>query len=54
VKFTKEKVDTADELLARVSDVAGRITEREGRLRRTTRDPRTRFAKRVESYGGIV
>ena len=47
MKFTKEKLGTADEFLARISGVAGRITEREDRLRRTTRDLRARFAKSV-------
>jgi hypothetical protein len=38
----KRKVDTQDELLARVVDAAARIKKREDRLRRTKREFRTR------------
>ena len=47
------KVDTRDELLARVLDVAASIKKREDQLRRTTRDLRTRVAKCTEVDGGI-
>jgi AmiR/NasT family two-component response regulator len=53
VKFTKEKVDTADELLARILDAAVSITKREDQLRRTTSDLRTRVAKRTEADGVV-
>ena len=43
--LTKIKVDTPDELLARVLDAAASIQKREGQFRRTTRDLRTRVAK---------
>jgi hypothetical protein len=49
----KIKVDTADELLARILDVAGCIKRREDQLRRTTRDLRSRVAKFTEVDGGI-
>ena len=49
----KIKVDTADELLARILDVAVRINKRENQLRRTMRDFRTRVAKWTEVYGVI-
>jgi hypothetical protein len=38
------KVDTRDELLARVLDAAARINKREDQLRRTTRDFSTQAA----------
>jgi len=38
-------VDTADELLARILDVAGCIKKRADQLRRTTRDLSTPVAK---------
>jgi len=47
------KVDTADELLARILDAAARIKKRDDQLRLTTRDLRTRAAKRVGVGGGI-
>jgi hypothetical protein len=47
------KVDTRDELLARILDAAARIKKREDQLRRTTRDLRTRVAKGSEVDGGI-
>jgi hypothetical protein len=43
----KRKVDTRDELLARVVDTAARIKKREDRLRRTKRELRTRVAKYI-------
>jgi hypothetical protein len=49
----KRKVDTPEELLSRNMDAAARITKREDNLRRTTRDLRTRVAKRTEVDGGI-
>ena len=49
----KRKVDTRDELLARILDAAARIKEREDQLRRTKRDLRTRVAKCIEVDGGI-
>jgi len=49
----KTKVDTTDELLARILDAADRIKKREDQLRRTTRDLRTRVAKCTEVDGGI-
>ena len=44
-KVYKRMVDTADELFARILDVAGCIKKREDRLRRTTRHLRTQIAK---------
>jgi hypothetical protein len=49
----KRKGDTRDELFARVLDAAAPIKKREDQLRRTTRDFRTRVAKRIEVDGGI-
>jgi hypothetical protein len=49
----ERKVDTRDELLAGLSDVADRIKRREDQLRRRTRKLRTRFAKCIEVDGGI-
>jgi hypothetical protein len=49
----KRKVDTRDELLARILDAAARIKKREDQLRRTTRDLRTRVAKCIQVDGGI-
>jgi hypothetical protein len=43
----KRNVDTADELLASILDVAGCIKKPEDQLRRTARDLRTRVEKRV-------
>ena len=48
----KIKVDTPDELLARILDVAVSIRNSEDQLTRTTRDLRTGVAKRTEVYGG--
>jgi len=41
------------ELLARILDAAARIEKREDRIRRTTRDLRTRVAKCIATDGGI-
>ena len=49
----ERKVDTPDELLARILDAAASIKKREDQLRRTTRDLRTRVAKCTEVDGGI-
>jgi len=49
----KIKVDTAGELLAGILDGAGCIKKPEDKLRRTTRDLRTRVEKCVEVDGGI-
>jgi len=49
----KIKVDTRDELLARILDAAAGIKKREDQLRRTTRDLRTRVAKCIQVDGGI-
>jgi hypothetical protein len=43
----KRNVDTADELLASILDVAGCIKRREDQMRRTARDLRTRVEKCV-------
>jgi hypothetical protein len=48
------KVDTADELLARILDAAGCINKREDHRRRTTRDLRTRVAECTEVDGGVL
>jgi hypothetical protein len=47
------KVNTRDELLARILDTAARIKERHDQLRRTTRDLRKRAEKCIEVEGGI-
>jgi hypothetical protein len=49
----KSKVETPEELLARILDAAARIKKREDQLRRKTRDLRTRIAKCTEVDGGI-
>jgi soluble P-type ATPase len=49
----KRKVDTRDELLARILDAAACIKKREDQLRRITRDLGTRFEKCIEVGGGI-
>ena len=49
----KRKLDTGDELLARVVDAAARIKKREDRLRRTKCEIRTRVAKCIEADGWI-
>jgi hypothetical protein len=48
----KRKVDTRDELFARVLDCAANIKEGEDQLGRTTRDIHTRVAKCTEGDGG--
>jgi hypothetical protein len=48
----KGKMDTRDELLARILDAAARIKKREDQIRRTTRDLRTRVVKCTEVDGG--
>ena len=48
----KTNLDTPDELLARILDVAVCIKKREDQPRRTTRDLRTRVAKCTEVDGG--
>ena len=50
----KRKLDTPDELLARISDGAALMRKREVQHRRTTRELRTRVAKRIEVDGGIL
>jgi len=47
-------MDTADELFARILDVAGCVEKRGDQLRRATRDHRTRVAKCTEVGGGIL
>ena len=47
------KVDSPDELLARILDAAGCVTEREDQLRQTARDLRTRVAESSEVDVGI-
>jgi hypothetical protein len=49
----KRKLDTRDELLARILDAAALIKIREDNLRRRAGDFRTRVAKRFEVDGGI-
>ena len=49
----KWKVGTPDELLDRILDAAARIKKREEKLRRATRDLRTRVAKCTEGDDGI-
>jgi hypothetical protein len=50
IEIYKRKVDTRDELLARILNAAAGIKEREDQLRRTIRDLRT---KCTEIDGGI-
>ena len=52
-EIDERKVDTPDELLARILDAAASIKKREDQLRRTTRDLRTRVAKCTETDGRI-
>jgi len=52
-EVNKLKVDTADELLARILDTAARIKKREDQVRRTARDLHTRFPKCAGLDGGI-
>jgi hypothetical protein len=49
----KRKVETRDELLARILDAAACIKKREDQIRRTTRDLRTGVANCVAVDGGI-
>jgi hypothetical protein len=49
----KSKVDTRDELFARILDPAARIKKSKDQLRQTTSDLRTRVAKHIEVDGGI-
>jgi hypothetical protein len=49
----EKKVDTPDELLASIFDVAVRIKRRNDRFRQTTTDLRTRVAKCIVVDGGI-
>ena len=51
--YQKKKVDTPDELLASIFDVAARIMKREDQFRRTTPDIRTRVAKCIAVDCGI-
>jgi len=53
-EVNKIKVDTPDELLARILDPAASVKKREDQLRRTTRDLRTRVAKCLEVGGRIL
>jgi len=53
-EVNKIKVDTPDELLARILDAAGCIKESEDQLRRRPRDIRTWVAKCTEVGGGIL
>jgi hypothetical protein len=50
----KEKINTRDELLARIMDGAALVKERQDDLRRTTRTITTRGAKCIEVGGGIL
>ena len=49
----QRKVDTADELLARILDAAACIKKCEDQMRRTARDLRARVEKCVEVGGRI-
>jgi hypothetical protein len=49
----KSKVETPDELVARILDAAACIKKHEGQLKRTARDLGTRVAKFIEGDGGI-
>jgi hypothetical protein len=52
-EFYKLKVDTRDELFARILGGAACVKKCGDQLRRTTRDLRTRVAKCTEVDGGI-
>ena len=52
-EVNKRKVDTPDELLARILDAAACIKKSEDQLRRTTDDLPTRVAECVEADGVI-
>jgi hypothetical protein len=47
-------VDAADELFAHILVAVASIKEREDKLRRTTRDLRTRVTRCIEVGGGIL
>ena len=49
----ERKVDTRDELLARILDFAACVKKREDQLRRTTRELRTGIAKCTEDDGEV-
>jgi hypothetical protein len=49
----KTKVDTRDELLARILDAAARIKKREDNLRRKTRDLRTELQSALRLTTGF-
>jgi hypothetical protein len=49
----KRKLDTRDELIARILDAADRIEKREDQLRRKTRVLRSRFSKNIEADVGV-
>ena len=49
----KRKVDTRDELLARILDAAACLEKRKDQLRRTIRHLRTGTAKCIEVEGGV-
>jgi hypothetical protein len=49
----KRKVDTREELIARILDAAVLIKKRKVEFRQTTRNLRTRVAKFIEVDGGI-
>jgi hypothetical protein len=50
----KRKVDTREELIARILDAAAGVKKRQVQLRRTTRDIRTRVAKCIEAADGGI
>jgi hypothetical protein len=50
----KKKVDTPDELLARILHATARTKKREDQVRRTTRDLHTRVAECTEVGHGIL
>jgi hypothetical protein len=50
----QRKVDTPEELLARILDVAAHMKIREDQISRTTRDLRKRVANCIEVDGGIL
>jgi len=50
----KRKMDTRDDLIARILDVADRIKKCTYPPKGTTRDLRTRVAKFIEVDGGIL
>ena len=52
-EVSERKVNTRDELLARISKAAACIRKREDQLRRTARDLRARVTECTELDGGI-